>query len=83
MKVVSHRKAKSKEYIRNITNKKQAKVRATAKKGSFGTQKEDYGLRKIATNIKSTEILPIFFGIHIANVLHLDRGSRENVSCDL
>ena len=35
------------------------------------TQKEHYGLRKIAVRIKSTEIMLIFFGIHTANVVNL------------
>ena len=37
--------------------------------GSFGTQKEHYGLRKIAARIKSTEIMLIFFGIHKSSFL--------------
>ena len=41
------------------------------------TQKEHYGLRKIAERIKSTEIMLIFFGIHTANVVNLAR--RESV----
>ena len=41
------------------------------------TQKEHYGLRKIAVRIKSTEIMLIFFGIHTANVVNLAR--RESV----
>lgn len=41
------------------------------------TQKEHYGLRKIAARIKSTEIMLIFFGIHTANVVNLAR--RESV----
>ena len=49
--------------------------------GSFGTQKEHYGLRKIAARIKSTEIMLIFFGIHTANVVNLAR--RESVQVAL
>ena len=45
--------------------------------GSFDTQKEHYGLRKIAARIKSTEIMLIFFGIHTANVVNLVR--RESI----
>lgn len=45
--------------------------------GSFGTQKEHYGLKKIAARIKSTEILLIFFG----NVVNLAR--RESVQVAL
>ena len=55
--------------------------RATEMEGSFGTQKQHYGLRKIAARIKSTEILLIFFGIHTANVVNLAR--RESVQVAL
>lgn len=58
-----------------------ARVRATAMEGSFGTQKEHYGLRKIAARIKSTEIMLIFFGIHTANVVNLAR--RESIQLPL
>jgi hypothetical protein len=63
--------------VKNATKRDLARVRATAMEGSFGTQKEHYGLRKIAARIKSTEILLIFFGIHTANVVNLAR--RESV----
>lgn len=48
-----------------------ARVRATAMEGSFGTQKEHYGLRRVKARTKWTEILYIFFGIHTANVVQL------------
>ena len=38
--------------------------------GSFGTQKEQYSLRRIKARKKETEILYIF-GIHTANVVQL------------
>lgn len=38
--------------------------------GSFGTQKEHYGMRRIKARKKETEMLDIF-GIHAANVVHL------------
>ena len=56
-----------------IVRKELAMVRATAMDGSFGTQKEHYGLRKVAARIKSTEIMRIFFGVHTANVVNLVR----------
>lgn len=62
-----------KNEVKNATKRELARVRATAMEGSFGTQKEHYGLRKIAARIKSTEILLIFFGIHMANVVNLAR----------
>ena len=48
-----------------------ARVRATAMEGSFGTQKENYAMRRIKARKKKTEILYIFFGIHTANLVHL------------
>ena len=70
-----------KNEIKNATKRELARVRATAMEGSFGTQKEYYGLRKIAARIKSTEIMLIFFGIHTANVVNLAR--RESVQVAL
>ena len=46
---------------------------------SFGTQKELYGLRKLAARIKSTENMLIFFGIHTANLIHLTRGEAPSL----
>ena len=70
-----------KNEIKNATKRELARVRATAMEGSFGTQKEHYGLRKVAARIKSTEIMLIFFGVHTANVVHLAR--RESVQLAL
>ena len=70
-----------KNEVKNATRRELARVRATAMEGSFGTQKEHYGLRKIAARIKSTEIMLIFFGIHTANVVNLAR--RESVQIAL
>lgn len=70
-----------KNDIKNATKRELARVRATAMEGSFGTQKEHYGLRKVAARIKSTEIMLIFFGVHTANVVHLAR--RESVQLAL
>ena len=67
--------------VKNATKRELARVRATAMEGSFGTQKEHYGLRKIAARIKSTEIMLIFFGIHTANVVNLAR--RESIQFPL
>lgn len=62
---------KMKGQTKSAIRKELARVRATAMEGSFGTQKEHYGLRKVKARIKSTEILTIFFGIHTANLVHL------------
>ena len=66
-----------KNDVKNDTKRELARVRATAMEGSFGTQKEHYGLRKIAARIKSTEIMLIFFGIHTANVVTLQDESQS------
>lgn len=67
----------SKNETKNAIKRELARVRATTMEGSFGTQKEHYGLRKVIARIKTTEILFIFFGIHTANVVNLAR--RESV----
>ena len=69
------------DEVKNAIKRELARVRATAMEGSFGTQKEHYGLRKIAARIKSTEIMLIFFGIHTANVVNLAR--RESIQFPL
>lgn len=60
-------KKKGKDLVR----KELARVRATAMEGSFRTQKDHYGLRRVKARTKRTEILYIFFGIHTANVVQL------------
>lgn len=70
-----------KDEVKNAAKRELARVRATEMEGSFGTQKQHYGLRKLAARIKSTEILLIFFGIHTANVVNLAR--RESVQVAL
>ena len=57
----------------SLVRKELARVRATAMEGSFGTQKEHYGLKRINGRIKKTEILIIFFSIHTANTVQLAR----------
>jgi hypothetical protein len=55
------------QQMRNILNKE----RSTRLEGSFGTEKEHYGLEKIKARTKKTEILWIFFGIHTANAVRM------------
>ena len=50
-----------------------ANARATRLEGSFGTEKEHYGLRKVKARTELTEIAWIFFGIHTANAVRLSR----------
>lgn len=39
--------------------------------GSFGTEKQHYGLDKIKARIEKNEILWIFFGVHTANAVRI------------
>ncbi len=74
------RKRESATSISTI-KKELARVRATAMEGSFGTQKEHYGLKRINGRIKKTEILIIFFGIHTANAVQLAKRAAEAEPC--
>lgn len=67
---------KDNDIIRNEL----ARVRATRMEGSFGTQKEHYGLKRIKARTKQTEILYIFFGIHTANVVQLVRREADEIA---
>lgn len=71
-----------KNEVKNATKRELARVRATTMEGLFGTQKEHYGLRKIAARIKSTEIMLIFFGIHTANVVNLARRNSVQLALE-
>jgi hypothetical protein len=39
--------------------------------GSFGTEKEHYGLQKIKARTEKNEVLWIFFGVHTANAVRI------------
>jgi hypothetical protein len=47
------------------------KERATRMEGSFGTEKEHYGLQKIKARTMRNEMLWIFFGVHTANAVRI------------
>lgn len=46
-------------------------LRATVMEGSFGNQKQHYGVGRIAARNRHSETLLLFFGIHMANVATL------------
>lgn len=50
-----------------------SKERATRLEGSFGTEKNHYGLSKINARTAANEILCIFFGIHTANAVDIGK----------
>jgi hypothetical protein len=49
------------------------KERSTRMEGSFGTEKEYYGLQRIKARTMKTEILWIFFGVHTANAVRISK----------
>jgi hypothetical protein len=51
------------------------KERATRMEGSFGTEKEYYGLQRVKARTLKNEILWIFFGIHTANAVRIAKRS--------
>ena len=54
------------------------KLRATLMEGSFGNQKQHYGVSRIAARNKDSERLQLFFAIHMANAAILaERRRRE------
>jgi hypothetical protein len=53
------------------------KERSTRLEGSFGTEKEIYGLKRIKARSRSTEILWIYFGVHTRNAVQI-AAKREN-----
>lgn len=58
------------------------KERATRMEGSFGTEKEYYGLQKIKARTMLNEILWIFFGVHTANAVRIAKriALEKNIS---
>ncbi|MEM9259169.1 MAG: transposase [Bacteroidota bacterium] len=54
-----------------------ANARATRLEGSFGTEKQYYGLRKVKARTPTTEVAWIFFGIHTANAVRLARAMAK------
>jgi hypothetical protein len=54
------------------------KERATRMEGSFGTEKEHYGLQRIKARTKQNEILWIFFGVHMANAVRIAKRLSQN-----
>jgi hypothetical protein len=59
------------EEHRKILAYELRKERATRMEGSFGTEKEHYGLQKIKARTKENEILWVFFGVHTANAVRI------------
>jgi len=68
--------AKNEDELR-CERKKLATQRATRMEGSFGTQKNHYGLNRIFARTEKNEILWIFFGIHTANAIEISKRIKK------
>lgn len=54
--------------------------RGTRLEGSFGTEKENYCLRKIKAKTSETQIVWMFFGIFTANVVRLSKRQKNKLT---
>lgn len=74
-KIVTNFKRKGRagryEDQRQVISRELRKERTIRMEGSFGTEKEHYGLQKIKAKTDKTEILWIFFGVHTANAVRI------------
>ena len=59
------------EEHRQIIARELRKERTIRMEGSFGTEKEYYGLTRIKARTEQNEILWIFFGVHTANAVRI------------
>ncbi|MEM0940591.1 MAG: hypothetical protein AAGI25_12500, partial [Bacteroidota bacterium] len=58
------------------------KTRSTRLEGSFGHEKNHYGLRKVKALSQSTENVWVFFGIMTANAVWLSKPKAEPLPQD-
>jgi hypothetical protein len=68
------------EEHRKILHSVLRKERATRMEGSFGTEKEHYGLKKIRAMTQLNEELCIFFGVHTANAVRIAKKMAQEKS---
>jgi len=68
------------EQHRKILHSVLRKERATRMEGSFGTEKEHYGLKKIRAMTQKNEELCIFFGVHTANAVRIAKKMAQEKS---
>lgn len=66
-------RASSYEGQEKILRSELGKERSTVLEGSFGNEKNHYGLRKIKARTEATEIAWIFFGIMCANAVRISK----------
>ena len=54
-----------------------SKQRATRMEGSFGTEKNHYGLNRVKARTEKTEILWIFFGVMTSNAVKIAKRRKK------
>ena len=67
------KKDKALDQVKGMLNRE----RSTRLEGSFGSQKEHYGLRKIKAKTAPTQILWMFFGVMTANAVTVAKRRRS------
>ena len=55
-----------------------ASARATVMEGSFGTQKQHYGLAKVRAKGAKNEMLWVFFGVMTANAVKISKRTKDS-----
>jgi len=70
------KKDKVLDQVKGILNRE----RSTRLEGSFGNQKEHYGLKKIKAKTAPTQILWMFFGVMTANAVSIAKRQRRSQS---
>ena len=69
------RKGKPSQYEKQaqLLRRELGKQRATVLEGSFGNEKNHYGLTKVKARLKETEVIWILFGVWTANAVKIKR----------
>ena len=70
------RAPKQEKEVRKL-RKELGKQRATVLEGSFGNEKNHYGLRKVKARTEETEIVWILFGIMTANAVKISKRKQK------
>jgi hypothetical protein len=74
-------RASAHEEQEKVLRHELGKERSTVLEGSFGNEKNHYGLKKIKARTEATEIAWIFFGIMCANAVKISkRGAKKTCS---
>ena len=70
------------EDQKRILRKELNRQRSTTLEGSFGVEKERYGLRKVPARTENTEMLMIYFAVHFRNtsVIAQRRARNEKIT---